>query len=221
MCVCEGEREMCLFVCVHASLWMNECVCMFMCVHVCVCVCSRMHTYFCPWMRLPVIVYVQAFKHACAKCIGACALSLRQKALTSPTWWTFPPSCFSNDSDEKSSGSHITPALRKQETATPMTLDGLVAFVNSLHDYNHRARTNFTEPTEFKHHSYDALTSFLQDVEGKCSSIMRLYSVGKSVQQRELWVMEVTDNPGQHEPGKACLSINTEGPMLSSRPHLP
>ena len=83
-----------------------------------------------------------------------------------------------------------------------------MAFVNSLHDYNHRAKTNFTEPTEFKHHNYDALTSFLQDVEKKCSHIMRLYSVGRSVQQRELWVMEVTDHPGQHEPGKTGSDIS-------------
>ncbi|XP_070205330.1 carboxypeptidase D-like [Littorina saxatilis] len=87
-------------------------------------------------------------------------------------------------------------------TKTTMTLDDLVTFVNRLHDYNHRANTSFVEPKEFKHHNFTTMTTFLHSVEEKCKNIMRLYSAGKSVQGRELWVMEVTDNPGKHEPGE-------------------
>ena len=89
-----------------------------------------------------------------------------------------------------------------------MTLDDLVAFANRLHDYNHRAKTSFQEPSEFRHHDYDALTASLRELAGKCGNIMRLYSAGKSVQGRELWVMEVTDHPGQHEPGKENNTSN-------------
>ena len=52
------------------------------------------------------------------------------------------------------------------------------------------------------HHNYKEMTSFLHDLHSKYPHITRLYSIGKSVQNRELWVMEVSDNPGSHESGE-------------------
>ena len=58
------------------------------------------------------------------------------------------------------------------------------------------------EANEFKHHRYDLLTTLLKQSAEKFPGITRLYSLGKSVKGRDLWVLEITDHPGQHEPGE-------------------
>lgn len=52
---------------------------------------------------------------------------------------------------------------------------------------------------EFKHHNYEAMTKVLKQYAESCKNISRLYTVGKSVQGRELWVFEISDHPGKHE----------------------
>lgn len=63
--------------------------------------------------------------------------------------------------------------------------------------------SNSSEPftLEFKHHHYEEMVGVLKSVVEKCPNISRLYSVGKSVLKRELYVLEMSDNPGLHEPG--------------------
>lgn len=58
------------------------------------------------------------------------------------------------------------------------------------------------EPSLFRHHRYDALTSFLREHANKFPDITRLYSVGQSVKGHDLWVLEISDHPGKHEPGE-------------------
>ena len=58
------------------------------------------------------------------------------------------------------------------------------------------------ENFNLKHHNYAELTDFLREWQQKYPSITRLYSIGKSIEKRNLWVMEVSDNPGKHEPGE-------------------
>ncbi|KAK3560968.1 hypothetical protein QTP86_023158 [Hemibagrus guttatus] len=58
------------------------------------------------------------------------------------------------------------------------------------------------QPQEFRHHHNSDMELFLQRFSTKYPSITRLYSIGKSAQGRLLWVMEISDNPGEHEEGE-------------------
>jgi len=62
---------------------------------------------------------------------------------------------------------------------------------------------NFIEPTEpFKYHDYKSMVDKLKEIKEKYPTITSLYTVGKSSQQRDLWVMIVSDQPLVHEAGE-------------------
>ena len=50
-----------------------------------------------------------------------------------------------------------------------------------------------------EYHNYNELTDFLQNIAKQYPNITNLKSIGKSVQGRELWVMEITNNPTVNE----------------------
>lgn len=54
-----------------------------------------------------------------------------------------------------------------------------------------------TVPTTY--HTYETLTLELQQLASANPAITRLYSLGKSVQGRELWIMKITRNPDVEE----------------------
>eukprot|EP00795_Rhopilema_esculentum_P015189 gene15189-6385_t len=58
------------------------------------------------------------------------------------------------------------------------------------------------EPVDIKHHNYQSMVKYLNQIVAKYPKITRLYSIGKSVKGRDLWVMEISDNPGIHEVGE-------------------
>jgi hypothetical protein len=62
------------------------------------------------------------------------------------------------------------------------------------------------QPKDFHHHHFPDMEIFLRRFANEYPNITRLYSLGKSVESRELYVMEISDNPGVHEPGNwYCL----------------
>ena len=52
------------------------------------------------------------------------------------------------------------------------------------------------------YHNYTSMTTFLRHVSTVYSNLTALYSIGQSVQGRELWVMVVSRSPYEHMVGK-------------------
>ncbi|KAA8579134.1 hypothetical protein FQN60_007254 [Etheostoma spectabile] len=52
---------------------------------------------------------------------------------------------------------------------------------------------------QFTYHSNTQMISTLKKTEEECSHIAKTYSIGRSIEGRELLVIEFSDNPGQHE----------------------
>ncbi|XP_005335285.2 carboxypeptidase N catalytic chain [Ictidomys tridecemlineatus] len=55
-------------------------------------------------------------------------------------------------------------------------------------------------PVTFRHHRYDDLVRTLYKVHNQCPYITQIYSIGRSVKGRHLYVLEFSDYPGIHEP---------------------
>src|SRR4051812_42469348 len=49
------------------------------------------------------------------------------------------------------------------------------------------------------YHTYTTATTDLQSFASTYPNITRLISLGKTVQNRDIWAMEITDNPGVNE----------------------
>ena len=58
------------------------------------------------------------------------------------------------------------------------------------------------EPVHFTHHNNEAMYNTMTDYAKNFPAITRLYSIGRTTEDRELMVLEISDNPGVHEPGE-------------------
>ncbi|XP_029450798.1 probable carboxypeptidase X1 [Rhinatrema bivittatum] len=59
-----------------------------------------------------------------------------------------------------------------------------------------------TDKLEFKHHNHKEMRKLMKMVNEECPNITRVYSIGKSYLGLKMYVMEISDNPGQHELGE-------------------
>ncbi|KAM4810456.1 LOW QUALITY PROTEIN: putative carboxypeptidase X1 [Rhinophrynus dorsalis] len=59
-----------------------------------------------------------------------------------------------------------------------------------------------TDKLDFRHHNYKEMRKLMKAVNEECPDITRVYSIGKSYLGLKMYVMEISDNPGQHELGE-------------------
>jgi len=62
--------------------------------------------------------------------------------------------------------------------------------------------SGFLTPPEFVYHHYDDLVALMAFYGHHFPNITRVYTIGQSVEGRNLTAIEISDNPGQHEPGE-------------------
>lgn len=55
------------------------------------------------------------------------------------------------------------------------------------------------ESIQFTYHSNSQMISVLKKTEEQCADIARTYNIGRSLEGRELLVIEFSKNPGEHE----------------------
>ena len=96
-----------------------------------------------------------------------------------------------------------------EDADTDEQLERLVAGLNTLRNYDTRAEATLTlkDATMFTYETHEEMTAFLRRYADDYPAITRMYSVGRSVQGREMWVLEISDNPSEHEPGRKNYSF--------------
>lgn len=93
-----------------------------------------------------------------------------------------------------------TESQQQQEPQRPLASD-------SIHfpeepKFEPRAYTPDVQLLDFVYHNHEDMTRFLRATSARYPNLTALYSIGKSVQGRDLWVLVVSASPYEHMVGK-------------------
>lgn len=86
--------------------------------------------------------------------------------------------------------------LRSQQPIYPRLVDSSGTFLLDI------AQPFLFFRLSFDYHNYTSMTTFLRHVSTIYPNLTALYSIGQSVQGREMWVMVVSTSPYEHMIGK-------------------
>ncbi|KAG6443020.1 hypothetical protein O3G_MSEX002659 [Manduca sexta] len=95
----------------------------------------------------------------------------------------------------------VTVTVPERQTA-PEWVNLTVTRRSDEGDRSPRHAINGISAEDFVHHDYAKMEAFLKNLNKAYPNITKLSSIGKSVEGRELYVLEVTRDPGVHVPGK-------------------
>ncbi|KAM9734427.1 LOW QUALITY PROTEIN: adipocyte enhancer-binding protein 1 [Menidia menidia] len=68
--------------------------------------------------------------------------------------------------------------------------------------YHSENEINPSDDLDFRHHNYKDMRQMMKVINEECPNITRIYNIGKSSQGLKIYAMEVSDHPGEHEPGE-------------------
>ncbi|XP_069767566.1 carboxypeptidase D [Narcine bancroftii] len=88
------------------------------------------------------------------------------------------------------------------ETVTPTMASTTEFKIQNVSEMEDVDQFKTIEPESFRHHNYIDMEILLRKYVTEYPAITKLYTIGKSVEQRNLYVMEISDNPGIHEMGE-------------------
>lgn len=111
---------------------------------------------------------------------------------------------FSVDGDGRSTTESHGDSTVKKQLSEPLedlpSTSSLKPSVLFEHVDDQIANLDFKTPTNLKkHHNFSEMEDILRSLHDKYPKLTRLYSIGKSVEDRDLWVLEISNQPGTHQ----------------------
>jgi hypothetical protein len=101
-----------------------------------------------------------------------------------------------------STGKYIDVLMTKSELKK--VIDDSISY--SIIDYDYYGLNEYAE----KYHSLSEMEQFLFETNDNFSNITRLFSIGLSYEGRDIWCLEISDNPGvnEGEPGVLFTGVH-------------